>query len=97
MSKSQPVFDAIKRRRVTRAFTEEPVGRGELEHLLRAARWAPSAGNRRIHKFVVIDDRPSIELVRSMDSLSACSWKGLTMWMASSCSRPCSRSSSLRE
>ncbi|MEM7032256.1 MAG: nitroreductase family protein, partial [Chloroflexota bacterium] len=40
--------------------------REDLKHLLEAARWASSAGNRRIHKFVVVDDKDIIGRVRSM-------------------------------
>ena len=35
-----------------------------IEHLLLAARWAPSASNRRIQKFVVICDPSTIALVK---------------------------------
>ena len=66
MSNKQPVFQAIKTRRVSRSFTQEPVSREHLQQLLVAARWAPSAGNRRIHKFVVVDDQPTIQLIRSV-------------------------------
>ncbi|MBV7338861.1 nitroreductase family protein [Chloroflexi bacterium TSY] len=60
-----PLFDAIKKRRVCRSFQDKPVSRENLEILLQSARWAPSAGNRRIHKFIVIDDQPTINLIRS--------------------------------
>ena len=66
MSQKTPAFEVIKARRVCRAFTEESISREHLKHLLQAARWAASAGNRRIHKFVVIEDRDIIGRVRSM-------------------------------
>lgn len=66
MSNKQPVFEAIKTRRVTRAFGREPVARDHLLLLLTAARWAPSAGNRRIHKFIVVEDQKTIQLIRSV-------------------------------
>ena len=66
MSKKTPAFEVLKARRVCRSFTEEAVSREDLKHLLEAARWASSAGNRRIHKFVVIDDQAVIGRVRSM-------------------------------
>ncbi|NIA24512.1 MAG: hypothetical protein GWP04_02970 [Gammaproteobacteria bacterium] len=60
----RPVFDAIRRRRVTRNFDERPVARDALTDLLEAARWAPGGGNSRLHKFVVIDDADTLDLIR---------------------------------
>ncbi len=65
MSTKDPVFQAIKTRRSVRRFTEEPVSREILVRLMESARWAPSAGNRRIHKFVVIEDLPTVHLIRT--------------------------------
>jgi nitroreductase len=39
------VFEAIKDRRSVKAFTREQVSDEEIEKLIEAARWAPSAGN----------------------------------------------------
>jgi nitroreductase len=61
-----PVFDNIKSRRVTRSFNDKAVARDHLRRLLEAARWASSAGNRRIHKFVVIDEAEAIRHIRSV-------------------------------
>lgn len=61
-----PVFQAMKNRRVTRAFAAQKLAREDLVHLLEAARWAPSAGNRRIHKFVVVEDERTITLIRAL-------------------------------
>ncbi len=66
MTGTGPVFQAMKTRRVTRAFAGQAIARDELLHLLEAARWAPSAGNRRIHKFVVVEDRQTIEQIRAL-------------------------------
>ncbi len=66
MRKNIPAFDVIKARRVCRSFKEDAVSREDLKHLLQAARWASSAGNRRIHKFVVVEDQAVISRVRSM-------------------------------
>ncbi len=65
MTKQLPLFDAIKQRRVCRSFENKSVDRADLDLLLQAARWAPSAGNRRIHKFIVIDDPQTIDLIRT--------------------------------
>ena len=50
------VFKAIKGRRSVRAFTDEPVSEEEINQLLDAARWAPSAGNIQPWEFIVVRD-----------------------------------------
>lgn len=62
--KPTPIFDAIRARRVARSFSSQPVDRALLVRLVEAARWAPSAGNRRIHVFVVVDDPALIYKLR---------------------------------
>ena len=58
------VLEAIRTRRITRALTDRPIDRAELEAVLRAARWAPSAGNRRLHRFVAIQEPLTLRLLR---------------------------------
>jgi len=58
------VLDAIRRRRVTRSFTAEPVSADVLREILRAARCASSAGNRRIHRFLVIRDAATVKRLK---------------------------------
>ena len=58
------VLDTIRRRRVTRHFTDEAVTETEVWQILRAARQASSAGNRRIHRFLVIGKPETIDRVR---------------------------------
>lgn len=60
------ILDAIRARRVVRDFTQDPVAREELFQVLEAARWAPSAGNRRLHCFIAIQDPLTIELIRTV-------------------------------
>jgi nitroreductase len=50
------VFEAIKRRRSGRAYTDEKVSEEDVERLIDAARWAPSAGNIQPWEFVVVKD-----------------------------------------
>lgn len=50
------VFEAIKKRRSIRAFTPEDVSKEEIEKILDAARYAPSAGNIQPWEFIVIRD-----------------------------------------
>jgi nitroreductase len=60
------VLDAIRSRRVVRAMTSEPVDRGVLERILDAARWAPTAGNRHLQRFVVTDDAGVLRVLRAV-------------------------------
>lgn len=61
---SNPVLDAIRTRRIVRAMTGEPVERAQLEQVLEAARWAPNGGNRRLHRFVAVQDPLTLRLLR---------------------------------
>jgi len=51
------VFEAIKGRRSVRAFRPDPVPQEDLECILDAARWAPSAGNTQPWRFLVVQDK----------------------------------------
>ena len=59
-----PVLDAIRTRRIVRAMTDRRLERDALEAVLTAARWAPSAGNRRLHHFVAVQDGATIAVLR---------------------------------
>jgi len=48
------VFEAIMKRRSVRAYTSEEVSEEEVEKLIEAARWAPSAGNIQPWEFVIV-------------------------------------------
>jgi nitroreductase len=61
---SMDVFEAIKTRRSIRQFTDEPVGKEELEKLLDAARWAPTASNQQRWRFVVVTSPSVKQLIR---------------------------------
>jgi nitroreductase len=61
---TNPVLDAIKTRRMARAMTDRPVERAQVEAVLEAARWAPNAGNRRLHRFVAVQDPLTLRLLR---------------------------------
>ncbi len=50
------VFEAIKKRRSVRAYADEKVSEKDVERLIEAARWAPSAGNIQPWEFVVVKD-----------------------------------------
>ena len=63
---AEQLLALMKSRRVCRTFTEEPVSDEHLQVLTEAARWATSAGNRHIHKFLVVRNPEVIRLVRSV-------------------------------
>ncbi len=53
--------DAIKKRRMVRAYQRIALPPGELEHLLDLARRAPSAGNTQAVGFIVLDNEEAVE------------------------------------
>jgi len=55
------VFDAIKGRRSVRAFKPTPVKEEDLQKILDAAQWAPSAGHRQPLELVVVKDQSQKE------------------------------------
>jgi len=57
-------LEVIKTRRVIRIMTDEPIAKAELEQILEAARWAPVGGNQRFLRFVAVEDRRIIKLLR---------------------------------
>ena len=58
------VLRNIKTRRVVREMSDKPVEREQIEAILEAARWAPSGGNLRPNRYVVIEDAETRRLVR---------------------------------
>ncbi len=61
---SNPVLEVIRTRRVIRSMTDQPIERAQLEEVLKAARWAPSGGNRRLHRFVAVQNPLTLRLLR---------------------------------
>jgi nitroreductase len=59
-----PVLEAMRRRRVTREFLDEPVSVEDLRTILLAARWASTAGARQIRRFLVLREPQHIERLR---------------------------------
>ena len=57
------VFENMRTRRAVRSFTEQPVSVADLRKIIEAARWASSAGNRRLHRFYVTRDPVKIDLI----------------------------------
>lgn len=65
-ARERSMLESIRHRRVCRIFTAQSLPEESLWRILEAARWAPCGGNRRIHKFVVVQDREAIGLVRAL-------------------------------
>lgn len=61
-------FTVMENRHSSRAYTDEPVSREDLEKLLRAAMQAPSAANEQPWEFVVITDKSLLEQVGAINS-----------------------------
>ena len=58
------VQEAIRTRRVAKYYAARPVPEELLWTVLEAARWAPTAGNRRVHRFICIDDRTLVKQIQ---------------------------------
>lgn len=61
---SEAVLDNIRTRRVVRELTDEPVTQAQIETILEAARWAPSGGNLRPNRYIVIQNPETRRLIR---------------------------------
>lgn len=61
---SEAALTNIKTRRVVREMTDQPVARERIETILEAARWAPSGGNLRPNRYIVIEDAETRRLLR---------------------------------
>ena len=59
-----PVIVSIRSRRVVRAVTDQPLDRASIEAVLDAARWAPTAGNRHLQRYVVTDHPGTLRALR---------------------------------
>jgi nitroreductase len=60
------VLDLIRRRRAVRAFTDAAVDDASIRLIVAAARWASSASNRRLHRYLVVREPRRLRLVRSL-------------------------------
>jgi nitroreductase len=57
-------YRAIARRRVTRRMTDRPLAPEDLDRVVRAARFAPNAGNRRLQPVTAVTDPPLVRRLR---------------------------------
>jgi nitroreductase len=60
------VFEAMRRRRMHRRFTDEPVSKEVLDRLAAAAALAPMGGNELVRRLIVIDDPRMVKTVRAV-------------------------------
>lgn len=61
-----PVLDAIRARRVTRRMSDQPIDAQLLESVVRAGRWAPNAGNRRLQPVRTVSDAATIGMLKAV-------------------------------
>jgi len=55
------IIKAIENRRSIRKYTSEPVEKAQIEEIIKAGQFAPTAKNNRLVEFVVIEDRETRE------------------------------------
>lgn len=63
---NESLIHMIYSRRVTRRFTDESITDRDLETIVEAARWAPSGGNRRLQRFIIVTEAKFIRYIRFM-------------------------------
>lgn len=66
MTNADIIFENMRTRRAVRSFSDAPVSVGDIRRIIAAARWASSAGNRRLHRFYVTRDPAKIELISAV-------------------------------
>jgi nitroreductase len=59
-----PVYAAIRARRVTRHMSQDPVDAELVERVAGAARWAPNAGNRRLQPVLSVTDPVVLRMLK---------------------------------
>jgi nitroreductase len=60
------VFEAMRRRRMHRRFTSDPVPEEVLDRLVRAAALAPMGGNELVRRLIVVSDPKLVKTVRDV-------------------------------
>jgi nitroreductase len=60
------VFEAIMSRRTIREFSSEPVPEWKIEQILDAARYAPSAENAQVWRFIIVKDPETKKLMADL-------------------------------
>jgi nitroreductase len=65
MIEPDKLLDFIKQRRSIRAFEKSEITEDDIEMILEAGRWAPSASNRQPWEFIVIKDKEILKEIAS--------------------------------
>ena len=73
---------AVRRRRMVRHFTNEPVSRGTVENILELAQHAPSAGFSQGSAFVVVTDQETKRKVARLQGEEDYSAGGFHRWIS---------------
>jgi nitroreductase len=60
------LFEAIMERRSVRSYQGRPIPVGDLEKLVKAAHWAPSAGNINPRHFVTVTEPKTVEAIKAL-------------------------------
>ncbi|MFX1310109.1 MAG: nitroreductase family protein [Promethearchaeota archaeon] len=68
MIEPEVLLDFLKNRRSIRNYQDEIISEREINMILEAGRWAPSASNRQPWKFIVIKDRDFINKIAKVAS-----------------------------
>ncbi|HSA94411.1 MAG TPA: nitroreductase family protein [Acidobacteriota bacterium] len=63
-SQQKYLFDIIRSRRTVRDFRPDPVPKEHILKILDMARWAPTSGNQQPWKFLVVQDRDKLDLLK---------------------------------
>jgi len=75
--------DVVRRRRMVRNYTSEPVDEAALARILDAGRRAPSAGFSQGHSFVVVRDAASRRRIAELAGEDGYVGKGFDPWISS--------------
>jgi nitroreductase len=65
-NQTEPLFEALRRRRMHRAFTDQAVEDEQLEQLAWAASRAPMGGNQLMRRIIVVTDPRRVRALRSV-------------------------------
>ncbi|PKM82249.1 MAG: hypothetical protein CVU89_06290 [Firmicutes bacterium HGW-Firmicutes-14] len=57
------IFDVIQQRRSVRNYNEQKVSKQDINKLIEAAQWAPSACNKQAWRFIVLDDKDILKKI----------------------------------
>ena len=69
-----PVLETIKTRRSVRSYKTDPVSKDEIETIIDAGNWAPTAHNLQRWRFVVVEDN---EFRRKLIEATLPTWKSV--------------------